>query len=41
MPILPENKKRYPDNWKALRENILLECGDKCEWCGGGKSYHA
>jgi 5-methylcytosine-specific restriction endonuclease McrA len=34
MPILPENKNRYPDNWKVLRENILLECGDKCEWCG-------
>jgi 5-methylcytosine-specific restriction endonuclease McrA len=34
MPILPENKNRYPDNWKALREKILIECQNKCEWCG-------
>jgi hypothetical protein len=24
MPILPENKNRYPDNWKALRKKILF-----------------
>jgi 5-methylcytosine-specific restriction endonuclease McrA len=34
MPILPENKKRYPADWKAIRDKILLECQNKCEWCG-------
>jgi 5-methylcytosine-specific restriction endonuclease McrA len=34
MPILPENKKRYPANWKEIRERILLECQNKCEFCG-------
>jgi 5-methylcytosine-specific restriction endonuclease McrA len=34
MPILPENKPRYPANWKQIRAAILEECGDKCEWCG-------
>ena len=34
MPILPENKHRYPDNWKEIRRKILEECGDKCEFCG-------
>jgi hypothetical protein len=34
MPILKENKHRYPANWKEIRERILAECGNKCEWCG-------
>jgi 5-methylcytosine-specific restriction endonuclease McrA len=34
MPILPENKKRYPANWKAIRAAILAECQNKCEFCG-------
>jgi 5-methylcytosine-specific restriction endonuclease McrA len=34
VPILPENKKRYPDNWKAIKEGILAECKNKCEFCG-------
>jgi hypothetical protein len=34
MPILTENKKRYPENWKEIRTAILVECGNKCEFCG-------
>jgi 5-methylcytosine-specific restriction endonuclease McrA len=34
VPILPENKKRYPADWKAIRDKILSECQNKCEWCG-------
>ncbi len=31
MPIRPENKHRYPKNWKAIRETILKRAGDRCE----------
>jgi 5-methylcytosine-specific restriction endonuclease McrA len=31
MPIKPENKKRYPKNWKEIREKILERAGHKCE----------
>lgn len=34
MPILPENKSRYPDNWDDIRKIILEDCGNKCEFCG-------
>jgi hypothetical protein len=34
MPILPENKNRYPSDWKDIRARILAECQNKCEWCG-------
>ena len=46
MPIRPENKHRYPKNWKEIREKILTRAGQKrdeqgkiinhaaCEWCG-------
>jgi len=34
MPILPENKHRYPKNWKEIRQKILEECENKCEFCG-------
>jgi len=34
MPILPENKSRYPANWKDIRTGILAECQNKCEFCG-------
>lgn len=35
MPIKPENKKRYPDNWKEISERIRFERADnKCEKCG-------
>jgi 5-methylcytosine-specific restriction endonuclease McrA len=34
MPILPENKKRYPPNWPEIRKKILDECKNRCEFCG-------
>lgn len=35
MPILPENKKRYPANWKTeIRPRILERANHCCENCG-------
>ena len=34
MPIKPENKNRYPKNWKEIRAAILNRAGNKCEFCG-------
>jgi len=34
MPIRPENKNRYPKDWKAIRARILERAGNKCEFCG-------
>lgn len=35
MPIKPENKDRYPPNWKQISEYIRFERADnKCEVCG-------
>lgn len=34
MPIKPENKARYPANWKQVRAEILKRAGDCCERCG-------
>ena len=34
MPIKPENKKRYPANWKQVRASILERANDRCEFCG-------
>lgn len=31
MPIKPENKRRYPDNWNEIRGSILQRAGHKCE----------
>jgi 5-methylcytosine-specific restriction endonuclease McrA len=33
MPISPENRKRYPKNWEAIRESILERAKHCCEWC--------
>ncbi|WP_321878435.1 hypothetical protein [Paraburkholderia bannensis] len=33
MPIKPENRDRYPDNWKQIRERILARAGNCCEQC--------
>lgn len=33
MPIKPENKARYPANWKEVRAAILIRSGDCCEQC--------
>ena len=35
MPILPENKKRYPKDWKEISRRIRFErAGNCCENCG-------
>ena len=33
MPIKPENKERYPENWKAIRNAILERAEHRCEQC--------
>lgn len=33
MPIKPENKGRYPANWKDVRRRILARAGNCCERC--------
>jgi 5-methylcytosine-specific restriction endonuclease McrA len=33
MPIKPENKHRYPANWKFIRAEILARAGYRCEKC--------
>lgn len=34
MPIKPENKARYPKNWKDIRARILQRANNRCEFCG-------
>lgn len=34
MPIRPENKARYPKNWKEISLRIRERAGNKCEGCG-------
>lgn len=34
MPIKPENKARYPKDWKLIRDRIVQRAGNKCEFCG-------
>jgi hypothetical protein len=35
MPIKPENKHLYPDNWKQISEDIRFNrAQNKCECCG-------
>jgi hypothetical protein len=31
MPIRPENRARYPKDWKQIRERILHRAGHRCE----------
>lgn len=34
MPIRPENRARYPKDWKQISKRIRHErAGNKCEWC--------
>lgn len=34
MPIKPENKDRYPKDWKTIRAAMLERAGNCCEFCG-------
>ena len=40
MPIKPENKKRYPANWKHIRASILERAHNCCEFCGKRNHTH-
>lgn len=31
MPIRPENRARYPENWKQIVEQVRERSGDACE----------
>lgn len=31
MPIAPENRARYPKDWKAIVERVRERSGDRCE----------
>jgi len=33
MPIKPENRGRYPKNWREIRARILERAADRCETC--------
>lgn len=39
MPIKPENKKRYPKNWKEIRQKVLERACNCCEFCGVPNHY--
>lgn len=35
MPISPENRKRYPKDWKLRSKFIrFIRAKNRCEWCG-------
>jgi 5-methylcytosine-specific restriction endonuclease McrA len=34
MPIKPENRHRYPPDWRAIRLAILDRAENRCEQCG-------
>ena len=34
MPIRPENRNRYPKDWKDISLRIREAAGWRCEWCG-------
>ena len=34
MPIKPENKARYPKDWKEIRLKVLERANNCCEFCG-------
>jgi hypothetical protein len=39
MPIRPENRKRYPQDWKAITAEVRERAGNRCECegeCGRG-----
>lgn len=41
MPIRPENKHRYPKDWKQVRERILKRAGYRCEHPGCSARQYA
>ena len=41
MPIKPENKARYPKDWKQIRERILKRAGHRCESPGCNARHYS
>lgn len=41
MPIKPENKDRYPKDWKDVRARVLARAGHRCEWPGCSVANYA
>ena len=41
MPIKPENRDRYPADWKQVRERILKRASYRCEWPGCKAEHRA
>jgi 5-methylcytosine-specific restriction endonuclease McrA len=33
LPIRPENRSRYPADWKTISKRVRDEAGQRCEWC--------
>lgn len=33
MPIRPENRDRYPPDWKEISARVRDDAGQRCEWC--------
>ena len=40
MSIKPENKKKYPRNWKQIVEALRRRSGDRCELCAAPDGIH-
>jgi len=36
MPIKPENRHRYPPDWREIRAEVLARASYQCEWPGCG-----
>ena len=34
MPIKPENRSRYPKDWKQIAQAVRIAAANRCEWCG-------
>lgn len=41
MPIKPENRRRYPREWPAIRRQVLERARYRCEWPGCTARHHA
>lgn len=33
MPIRPENRARYPADWRSISREVRARDGDRCKWC--------
>lgn len=40
MPIKPENRARYPKDWKQIRQRIMARADNRCEHEGCGAQHY-